>query len=453
LKSTKLNENESQKKISKIFNRLFYVILFFLFHFNFAYAKHYSFESKNAKELIVFIHGTKGDSKDTWYNERYKFFFPEKISKDKALQENLGGLDVVSYGYTSNCIEFSKSVSANSSDLFDYLIDKDSKKKYRRITIITHSLGGILVKRMILSELKSSLLKKIKIVVNLGVPHWGATNLYDYIRDVFSNTCPSNDHLKELDARDGSFLDKLNSEWREKIYSSTSPKRFIYAAGIELKDYYSVGGRVVPKYSATQYSTVERTFNLDHAELAKPDSSQDYVYQWVKDLMLNNNNESNNITTSVEKAIRDGYDDMQSSISPESYKKLLTYIKDNNETQIINILKEQSIKKDISPDERIKLFAAYYASKTDFTNSIKLISGKIDTEQLRAISKLMSQAENKETSASGQPSTWWPFNKSESMQMKRTQVVKTNLKTNLESLENASADLNNAQKRPFLIEQ
>ena len=394
------------------------------------------FENKKPKELVIFVHGTNGSPKDTWFNEKYNFFFPKALFQDNTVQEKLGGVDVVSYGYVSSCRDFSKSIAANSSELFDFIRKRDTLKKYRRITIVTHSLGGIITKKMILSELASAIVKKIKIVVNLGVPHWGATKLYDFLRVASSKVCGGNDHLKELDGSDGSFLDELNSEWTTKIYSSSNPKRFVYAAGIELNDYAPVGGRVVPKYSAAQYSTETILFKLDHAGLAKPDSSHDTVYQWVKNLLLNTKEGVDRISKSEEKVIRDGYDDLREALASNVYSHLLRFQSENKDLEAIQILKSYLSTSQIGVDDRLKLFAAYYASKSDYLMSFKVISGNFDDQSLKQISKVISDLPAPESNVSNGLGSWWPFRR-EAAQMKRIEVRPMNFKTNKESIEQA----------------
>jgi hypothetical protein len=395
------------------------------------------FEAKNPKELIVFVHGTTGDPKGTWFNEKNNFFFPKGLFQDETIQRELGGVDVVSYGYVSSCVEFSKSVSANSSELFDFIRKKDVKKGYKRIVIIAHSLGGIITKRMVLSELSNSLINKIKVIVNLGVPHWGANKLYDFIRGSMSKVCVLNEHLKDLDGSDGSFLDDINSDWRSKIYSSSNPKRFLYVAGVELKDFAAVGGRVVPKYSATQFSTDAMVFRLDHAELAKPDSPHDSVYQWIKDLLIDKKMTADKMSASEERAIRNGYDDMSMILVSSKYKQLLDYQNKNKDLAALEILGSHFETSQISIEDRFKLFAAYYASKSDFFTSLKVIEGNSEEQSLKPIFEIIRKSVAKKNDESSGVATWWPFGK-HAAQVKR---VESNwagrLKTSKSSVEEA----------------
>ena len=108
---------------------------------------------KKALIDIVAVHGLNGHYEDTW----------TWVSDDKSIRQNwlkdflpnqIPNARIMSYGYDST-VQFSKS-SANVNIFADQLLNDlksqrmDPGEKIRSIVFICHSLGGIVVKKVVI---------------------------------------------------------------------------------------------------------------------------------------------------------------------------------------------------------------------------------------------------------------------------------------------------------------
>ncbi|WAN69851.1 hypothetical protein BJP36_37800 [Moorena producens JHB] len=226
---------------------------------------------------VVFVHGLGGNAISTWHPKGKQDdddFWPVWLGNDQL------GLNIWSFGYDAEGTHWKNNSSMplfdQASNLLDCLDIHDLGK--RPLVFITHSLGGLLVKKMLSSALtfqKQAILKQTKGIVFLATPHTGShlANLIDNI-GVLAQTTVS---VKELKAHHPQ-LRELNEWYRENVRS----------LGIATKVYYETqpvkGILVVDPDSANPGIEKVKPVALanNHIDLCKPESKNSQVYLGVK---------------------------------------------------------------------------------------------------------------------------------------------------------------------------
>ncbi|WP_287355879.1 FxSxx-COOH system tetratricopeptide repeat protein [Moorena sp. SIO3B2] len=235
-------------------------------------------EGSEASMDVVFVHGLGGDPRGTWHHQHAindDNFWPVWLGKEQLC------LNIWSFGYDAKATKWQSNGSMplfdQASNLLDWLNSCDLGK--RPLVFITHSMGGLLVKKMLSSannfDNYKGIIEQTKGIVFLATPHTGAhlANLIDNI-GVFARTTVSVEELKAHDSQ----LRELNEWYREnvrsleiatKVYYETQPVKGILVVdedsanpGIE-----GVKPVAIPKH---------------HIDLCKPDSQNSLVYLGVK---------------------------------------------------------------------------------------------------------------------------------------------------------------------------
>lgn len=197
----------------------------------------YCIQEEHHKHLIILIHGLNGDE-STWKgtNER----FVEVLSKNDLIQENF---DLALFTYGTKIFEvsgFSK-ISSTIKGFIKNQPGEDIKKfnvgiesisrpleteisevsgKYDSITLITHSMGGLVAKSA-MTWLDEKVRQKIKLFISLSVPHIGAP-----LANPGSKILLKNPQIKDLKVL-GPFTTQLNDRFGRVTHS---PK-MIYQSG------------------------------------------------------------------------------------------------------------------------------------------------------------------------------------------------------------------------------
>ncbi len=108
------------------------------------------FSFTQPKSLIVFVHGFGGNAITTWNN------FPDYIMEDSQFNK----ADIIFYGYNT----FDGQVGDHAAELYEFLLKMEKPRKsrilpanqklpereYKKIILVAHSLGAILVRQALL---------------------------------------------------------------------------------------------------------------------------------------------------------------------------------------------------------------------------------------------------------------------------------------------------------------
>lgn len=136
---------------------------------------------------MVFIHGLNGHPYDTWTSETSKTFWPGQLLPTAIDEEQAR---VLVYGYNADVASLIDGVSKNKIHIHAeqlvaelYANRRTQKATERPLIFVTHSLGGLVVKRALIysSEIHSGKIEHLRSIfistygiLFLGTPHGGS---------------------------------------------------------------------------------------------------------------------------------------------------------------------------------------------------------------------------------------------------------------------------------------
>lgn len=217
-------------------------------------------EEEGNNNLVLFIHGFSGESTNTF----------GKIPKLLMNEPQMDGWDIKPIGYSPKIKpELGKDIWAASLDVKKIAMYLESCikykfKKYDRIAIIAHSLGG-LVAQQALVRLKKEQLDKISNLVLLGTPSNGLDS--ELIKREWNNK------YAEMSS-DGEFITKLRSDWKEK-FGDEPPFKLKVAAALD--DQYVDMDSCFAPFDDSVCEMVDG----DHLRMVKPDNKDDDCYNLI----------------------------------------------------------------------------------------------------------------------------------------------------------------------------
>ncbi|QOJ24392.1 MAG: hypothetical protein HRU78_12690 [Gammaproteobacteria bacterium] len=248
-----------------------------------------------AKKIIL-VHGLGGAADKTWGK------FPDFLESDIELD-----FDIVTYGYESPNIlkQFWKRAPSILNIANGLLTDIEARCDLDndKIILAGHSLGGLVVKRLLLRMKDKKINHNIRKVCFFDVPHDGSgfANVAKYI------SC-RNRHLRSL-CRDSSELDDLNDQWVASELDNALDILSIIAANDDMVSSSS-------SKSIFRYHRVETINNVDHRTIVKPESIDSSSYIVFKNFIL----EKSTISRFRNKASRDLDDWKSLETRNHSYK-------------------------------------------------------------------------------------------------------------------------------------
>ena len=208
-----------------------------------------------SRKLILFIHGWNGDPQNTWRK------YPQLICEDPDFADT----EVLSLGYPTFVVQRNLLIEDTASWINERLIPHGISH-YQRIVFVTHSIGGLIAREMLMQMNLAGRpeLKRIGMILEFGTPHLGAAN---YAQLATALGLPGSDIIEEVKPESG-FLHSLEANWnqfelRPRSYCYTSPQDWL-----------------VSETSALfQCDPPNHKFpDVDHRDLVKPDTRNDDRY-------------------------------------------------------------------------------------------------------------------------------------------------------------------------------
>lgn len=128
---------------------------------------------RGGDRLVVFVHGIAGDSVSTWRNRATGAYWPELLATDPAM----AGFDVYVVGFASPLLSRASTIEEIAQRLLQQFRDRGFFSRYRQIHFVTHSMGGLVIKRL-LTELnrpaEAETLRRVRTVVLISTRSLGA---------------------------------------------------------------------------------------------------------------------------------------------------------------------------------------------------------------------------------------------------------------------------------------
>lgn len=218
-------------------------------------------------KFIIFVHGLGGKIDKTWGN------FPQYIINDPDIEHT-----VIEYGYTSPHFlkQFYKPAPTILNIANGLLTDINARCDLANdeIILVGHSMGGLVIKRLLVRLSKLGTKHNIKKVCFFDVPHGGSglANIGKFI--AFNNR-----HLKSL-VNNSSDLDALDEDWVDKKLSEQLNILSIIDANETIVS--SVSSK-----SLFRYHPIETINGVNHSSIVKPNSEDDTQVLLLKSFIKN----------------------------------------------------------------------------------------------------------------------------------------------------------------------
>ncbi|WDF70963.1 ABC-three component system protein [Novosphingobium sp. KACC 22771] len=228
---------------------------------------------------VVFIHGLSGDRRTTWTAQDGAFW-------PQWLADEFDNINVYLAGYDSSAfadilLGSGASIQDLATTLADGLISRP--RQAENIVLITHSLGGLIVKQMLRRCADSAdvrfqnLAKKVRAVVFLGTPHQGAqlATAFDFILRPFKSKAS-----QQLAYGSADLLDLSNFFSNFAVREKVIVRPFYETektGGLHVVDCVTANPNV--------YGAEPIAVQTNHIKICKPDTTQAPVYLSVCELL------------------------------------------------------------------------------------------------------------------------------------------------------------------------
>src|SRR6267143_4832561 len=98
-----------------------------------------------ASRLVIFVHGVMGGSATTWGQPGSPNFWPAVVQSDPRFSD----YDIYLVNYPSPPVGRAPNIYETANSELNYLEDRGVFDRYREVHFIAHSMGGLVVKRML----------------------------------------------------------------------------------------------------------------------------------------------------------------------------------------------------------------------------------------------------------------------------------------------------------------
>ncbi|XP_059257332.1 protein SERAC1 isoform X2 [Mustela nigripes] len=245
--------------------------------------------SQPIKADVLFIHGLMGAAFKTWRQQDSEQVLTEKILEDEAryttcwpktwLARDCPALRIISVEYDTSLSDWRtrKSIAFRSNELLRKL--RAAGVGDRPVIWVSHSMGGLLVKKMLLEASKkpemSTVINNTRGIIFYSVPHHGS-HLAEYSVNIRYLLFPSLE-VKEL-SKDSPALKTLQDDFLE----FAKDKNFQVLNFVETLPTY-IGSmiklHVVPVESADLGIGDLIPVDVDHLNICKPKKKDAFLYQ------------------------------------------------------------------------------------------------------------------------------------------------------------------------------
>lgn len=236
-------------------------------------------ELSSAAFDVVFVHGLSGDRATTWTSQDGAFWPQWLANEFSHANVYLAGYD--SKAFAGILLGSGASIQDLATTLADGLISRPHQAE--AIVLITHSLGGLIVKQMLRRCADSAdsrfqnLAKKVRAVVFLGTPHQGAqlATALDIVLRPFKSKA-----TQQLAYSGTELLDLSN------FFSN-----FAVREKVVVRPFYETdkthGVQIVDRVTANPnvHGAEPIAVQANHIDICKPESKQSLVYLSVCELL------------------------------------------------------------------------------------------------------------------------------------------------------------------------
>jgi hypothetical protein len=217
---------------------------------------------------------------NTWINSTTHSSWPDLIASDPDLHD----FDIYVYGYSTPTVGEALNIREIADRFGQELKDNKIFANYEEVDFITHSMGGIITKRMLdtfNTPSESVNLHRVHCVIYLAVPSNGA-ELAALASWISHN--PQFNSMSPKSAAD--FLQAVEGDWaailRARTPMSPFPRTFSGYEKLATANFH-----VVPQLYTSQLADGPVLgFEYNHMTIVKPKDRESEVYRWAKARIL-----------------------------------------------------------------------------------------------------------------------------------------------------------------------
>jgi hypothetical protein len=249
-----------------------------------AQAEFRSIHRGDSKTLVLFVHGLWSDPATAFKADQSNRSWPDMMANDREEvrgQAPLSRYAIGTLGYPatrSNRL----TIPQIATQLLTELTDTGVFEKYDNIIFVTHSMGGLVVKQMLLdasTPLHPPLRERTRVVFLISTPSKGAPAV-DFVKALPKIALgPLVFDLKPIS--ENTYLQDLDKQWDNFLRARRGSVNLrIYCAYETLP---TSGITVVPEqYTSTLCDQTPFPVDADHIQIVKPNSEQAAIYTWVR---------------------------------------------------------------------------------------------------------------------------------------------------------------------------
>jgi len=226
--------------------------------------------------VIIFVHGVFGDANGTWRNNDTNAYWPELVAKDNDFVSD----NVYVVSYPTPLIGHASNIEETAQRVFQQL-DDQGLLKYERIYFITHSMGGLIVKRLLDNlDIPSRIadLRRIRAVLLISTPSQGAPIA------ALATWLSMNPQFKDMKPADfNTFLQSLENNWirmlLERDRAHADYPQIFCAYETQPTRGFTIVSHV---YANTRCDNIPYPMNYNHVQIVKPRDVEHDPYPWAK---------------------------------------------------------------------------------------------------------------------------------------------------------------------------
>ncbi len=227
------------------------------------------------KTIVIFVHGILGNAATTFKAEQAESGWPQLLAADQTVEFPL---KVISVAYTSDPIRRGSNIHEIATRLGFHLSALGVFERYEKIIFVTHSMGGLVARRMMLQLSRNApdSFAKIAGVFFLATPAAGSDEA------ALAKWVSSNPQFANMTSSDVNlFLQTEDDDWRDQLRrrKPDSPYPYTYCA----YETQAIASTVIVPRDRAQAGCDETSapFDKNHLTMVKPKDVRDEVYEYV----------------------------------------------------------------------------------------------------------------------------------------------------------------------------
>ena len=232
-------------------------------------------------KLIVFVHGVFGRATSTWGDPADETFWPAMVAADGRFVD----YDIYLMNYRTPYLMNAPNIYETAGSELSHLRDRGTFKQYTDLHFIGHSMGGLVIKSMLLrltSGPNLNMLRQVKSAIYLSTPAQGSSVAS------FWSWFSMNPQLRDMErAHLNTFIQSLEDQWVQLMISRDEAKIRFPRVHCAYETLGTNGVLIVPREMAnTRCDGLLHPMPFDHSGMVTPTRRDADPYLWVMKRIL-----------------------------------------------------------------------------------------------------------------------------------------------------------------------